>query len=330
MIISKTPLRMSWVGGGSDLPSFYREELGAVISTSINKYIYIALNPKFDGKIRLNYSRTEEVSDINQIEHPIFKQTLLHMGIKGGIEIASMADIPSKGSGLGSSSSFTVGLLNALYAYNNQYVSKEKLAKEACHIEINKCNEPIGKQDQYAAAFGGINLIKFHGNEDVTVEPIICNPDLYKNIEECTIVFYTGRTRSAFDLLARQSKELASLEKKNKMRRMVELAFILKTELESNSITNFGEILHENWILKSELTHGITDNQLNKWYNDGIKNGAKGGKLLGAGNGGFLMFFAEPQYHKNIENALAELQKVNIKFDNAGTQIVFYQPNQNI
>ena len=330
MIISKTPLRMSWVGGGSDMSSFYREELGAVLSTSINKYIYIALNPKFDGKIRLNYSKTEEVSDINQIEHPIFKQTLLHMGIKGGIEIASMADIPSKGSGLGSSSSFTVGLLNALYAFKNQYVSKEKLAIEACDIEINKCNEPIGKQDQFAAAFGGMNLIKFYGNEEVIVEPIICNPELYRNIEECTIVFYTGRTRSASDLLARQSKELASLEKKKKMRRMVELAFELKKELENNSIINFGEILHENWSLKSELTHGITDNQINKWYNEGIRNGAKGGKLLGAGNGGFLMFFAKPQYHKNIENALAELQKVNIKFDNAGTQIVFYQPNQNI
>jgi D-glycero-alpha-D-manno-heptose-7-phosphate kinase len=330
MIISKTPLRMSWVGGGSDMSSFYKEELGAVLSTSINKYIYIALNPKFDGKIRLNYSKTEEVSDIKQIEHPIFKQTLLHMGIKGGIEIASMADIPSKGSGLGSSSSFTVGLLNALYAFKNQYVSKEKLAIEACDIEINKCNEPIGKQDQFAAAFGGMNLIKFHGNEEVIVEPIICNPELYRNIEECTIVFFTGRTRSASDLLSRQSKELASLEKKKKMRRMVELAFELKKELENNSIINFGEILHENWLLKSELTHGITDNQINKWYNEGIRNGAKGGKLLGAGNGGFLMFFAQPQYHKNIENALAELQKVNIKFDNAGTQIVFYQPNQNI
>jgi D-glycero-alpha-D-manno-heptose-7-phosphate kinase len=326
MIISKTPLRMSWVGGGSDMSAFYKDELGAVLSTSINKYVYIALNPKFDGKIRLNYSKTEEVSSILEIEHPIFKQTLSYLGITGGVEIASMADIPSKGSGLGSSSSFTVGLLNALYAFKNQYASKEKLANEACDIEINKCNEPIGKQDQYASAYGGINLIKFHSNEDVTVEPIICSPNIFKSIEDHTLVFFTGRTRSASSLLVSQSKDMVTIEKKLLMRRMVQLAFDLKSELESNSIINFGNILHENWILKSQLTNGITDNQIDSWYNEGLRNGATGGKILGAGNGGFIMFFAPPETHTKITKALSFLQKVSIKFENSGSQIVFFQP----
>ena len=328
MIISKTPLRMSWVGGGSDLPAYYKEELGAVLSTSINKYVYIALNPKFDGRTRLNYSKTEEVDFVNQIEHPIFREVLQYLNIPGGIELASMADIPSKGSGLGSSSSFTVGLLNALYAYKNQYISKADLAREACYIELDKCGEPIGKQDQYAAAYGGINIIKFHADETVDVEPIICNPGLVKKIEQHTLVFFTGRTRSASALLAQQSKDLASLDRKKLMRRMVELVFELKSEMQNNILDNFGSILHENWVLKSQLTNGISDPQIDDWYKTGIKYGATGGKLLGAGNGGFLMFFAPPENHIRIQNALNRLKKVDFGFDNSGSQIVFYQPNK--
>lgn len=329
MILSKTPLRMSWVGGGSDISSYYKEELGAVLSTSIDKYIYVALNPKFDGRIRLSYSKTEEVDFVNQIEHPIFRETLFHTGIDGGVEIASMADIPSKGTGLGSSSSFTVGLLNVLYAYKNQYCSKENLANEACQIEILKCLQPIGKQDQYAASFGGINLIKFNSDETVSVEPVICSPNYKKKIEDFTLVFYTGRTRSASALLAQQSKDLLLADRKPLMRRMVELAFELKDEMQSNSISNFGEILHENWMLKSQLTKGISDPQIDKWYNEGIKNGAYGGKLLGAGNGGFIMFFAPPEKHDLIAKSLSKLKRVKFKFDESGAQIVFYQPNHN-
>ena len=328
MIISKTPLRMSWVGGGSDMAAFYKEEIGAVISTSIDKYVYIALNPKFDGKIRLNYSKTESVDIVDAIEHNIFRETLIHTGVLGGIEIASMADIPSKGSGLGSSSSFTVGLLNALYAYKNQFVSKADLAKEACEIEIEKCGEPIGKQDQYAAAFGGINLIKFHSNELVSVDPIICPPELVQKIEDYTLIFYTGITRSASAILATQSKNLAKSNKKSLMRRMVELVFELKRELESNSIQNFGEILHENWLLKTQITNSVTNSQIDEWYKIGLKHGALGGKLLGAGNGGFIMFFAPPEKHLNIEQALRGLEKINFKFENSGSQIVYYQPKR--
>ena len=240
MIVSKTPLRMSYVGGGSDLPAFYRDELGAVLSTSIDKYMYIALNRKFDGRIRISYSRTEEVDLYSQVEHPLVREALSLTGVQGGVEIASLADIPSKGSGLGSSSAYTVGLLNALYAYKNQFVSKETLARQACDIEINRCGEPIGKQDQYAAAYGGLNLLRFNPDESVSVDPVICNPALLRILEASTLVFFTGRTRSASAVLAKQSKDLLRDDRKVLMRRMVQLAFELKSELESGSLDNFG------------------------------------------------------------------------------------------
>lgn len=327
MIISKTPLRMSWVGGGSDLPSFYREEMGAVLSTTINKYVYIALNKKFDNRIRLNYSRTEEVNSIEEIEHPLFREALKLTNSTNGIEIASMADIPSGGSGLGSSSAFTVGLLNALYANKSLYSSSEKLAREACEIEIVKCLEPIGKQDQYAAAFGGINMIKFHPNDHVTVEPVLCSSNLIKSIESHTLVFFTGQTRSASEVLQKQGEALLNKDKKVLMRRMVGLVFDLKQELDSNSIENFGGILHENWRLKTEISSGISNPFIDEIYQVGMENGALGGKILGAGNGGFMMFFAPPSTHTYISKALHKLQKVEFLIESDGSQIVFFNPN---
>jgi D-glycero-alpha-D-manno-heptose-7-phosphate kinase len=326
MIVSKTPLRMSFVGGGSDLPAFYREEPGAVLSTSIDKYMYITVNRKFDGRIRLNYSRTEEADHQGQLQHPLVREALAMTGIPSGIEIASMADIPSKGSGLGSSSSFTVGLLNALHAYKNQYVSKEDLARKACQIEIERCGEPIGKQDQYAAAYGGLNLIRFHPDESVSVDPIIINPSLLGDLEASTLVFFTGRTRSASAVLANQSAALGSGDPRRLMRRMVELAFELKHELESGSIENFGDILDENWKLKAQLTAGITDSEIDSWYTTGMAQGARGGKLLGAGNGGFLMFHAPKERHDEIKKALPGLRPVTFHFEFNGAQIAFYQP----
>lgn len=318
---------MSYVGGGSDLPSFYREEVGAVLSTSIDKYIYVAVNRKFDGKIRLSYSKTEEVDEVSEIAHPLVREALSMLSIPGGIEIASMADIPSRGSGLGSSSSFTVGLLNALYAFNNQHVSKEVLAKQACEIEIDRCGEPIGKQDQFAAAYGGLNLIRFHSDDSVSVDPVICKPETIKKIDESTLVFFTGRTRSASDVLKNQSEAMRLEQRRILMRRMVELAFELKRELELGDVENFGSILDENWRLKSQLTSGITDPQIDEWYYKGVLAGATGGKLLGAGNGGFIMFYAPPERHENIKAALSGLKPIKFGFDRNGVQIVFYSPN---
>ena len=239
-----------------------------------------------------------------------------------------MADIPSKGSGLGSSSAYTVGLLNALYAYKNQFASKETLARQACEIEINRCGEPIGKQDQYAAAYGGLNLIRFHPDNTVSVDPIICQPETIQKLEDSTLVFFTGRTRSASTVLAKQSRALSSNHNKTLMRRMVQLAFALKGELEAGSLDNFGPILDENWRLKTQLTSNVSDSQIDNWYSIGMANGALGGKLLGAGNGGFIMFYAPPDRHNQIKSALSSLKPVRFRLDRAGAQIVHYQPTE--
>ncbi len=326
MIVSKAPLRMSFVGGGSDLPTFYREEMGAVLSTSIDKYMYICVNKKFDGGIRISYTKTEEVERREEIEHPLVREALDLVGIEGGIEIASMADIPSKGSGLGSSSTYTVGLLNALYAFRNQFASKEKLASQACEIEIDRCGEPIGKQDQYAAAYGGLNLIRFHPDDSVSVDPVICTPTLLQEMEDSTLVFFTGRTRSASAVLANQSAAMRTTDRRVLMRRMVQLAFEMKEQLESGTLEHLGNLLDENWRLKAQLTSGITDPQIDAWYACGIAHGALGGKLLGAGNGGFMMFYAPKERHAQIKDALSDLAPVKFRFDRNGAQIVFYQP----
>ena len=253
-------------------------------------------------------------------------QALEILGIDGGIEIASMADIPSKGSGLGSSSTYTVGLLNALYAYRNCFASKEMLARQACEIEIDRCGEPIGKQDQYAAAYGGLNLIRFHPDDSVSVDPVICKPSLLQELEDSTLVFFTGRTRSASAVLANQSAAMKTVERRVLMRRMVQLAFEMKAQLESGTLEHLGDILDENWRLKAQLTSGITDPQIDNWYATGMANGAWGWKLLGAGNGGFMMFYAPQERHAKIRAALSELEPVKFRFDRTGAQIVFYQP----
>ena len=327
MIVSKTPLRMSFVGGGSDLPAYYNYDEGAVLSTTIDKYMYIIVNSKFDGNIRLSYSITEDVDNVDKIKHPIVRNTLKMLEIPGGIEIASMADIPSKGSGLGSSSSYTVGLLNALHVYKKNYINREDLGKLACHVEIDLCKEPIGKQDQYIAAFGGLNLIRFYSDESVSVEPVICKPEIVDKLEESILIFYTGRTRNASTLLREQSKSMNNSVKRTLIKEMVKLAFDLKYILENENLDSVGELLDKNWRLKSQLVSGISDVQIDDWYQRGIKAGAKGGKLLGAGYGGFLMFFVPLEKHANVIKALSDLKEIPFSFDNSGSVIAFNQPN---
>lgn len=325
MIVSKTPFRMSFAGGGSDLPAFYREETGAVLSTTIDKYMYIAVNQKFDERIRIGYSRTEEVETVQQIEHPLVRHALEVAGIDGGIEITSMADIPSRGTGLGSSSSYTVGLLNALFAYRNTYASKEMLARLACEIEITRCGDPIGgKQDQYAAASGGLNLIRFQPDESVSVDPVICTPAVQAELEAATLVFYTGAARAASTVLAEQRPNIGV--SRPLVRRMAQLACELKKELESGRVDTVGPILDENWQLKRQTAGSVSTPQIDEWYAAGRAGGALGGKLLGAGMGGFLMFFAPPDRHTRIIRALPNLKPVQFRFDRTGTQVVFYQP----
>jgi D-glycero-alpha-D-manno-heptose-7-phosphate kinase len=315
---------MSFVGGGSDLPVFYRKFGGAVVSTTINQFVYITLNKKFDEKIRVSYSKTEEARTVDRIKHPLVRESMKLLNVDGGVEITSIADIPGKGSGLGSSSSFTVGLLHALHAYAERYASAEQLAREACEIEIGRCREPIGKQDQYAAAFGGLNFIEFHPDDSVRVEPILCKKETLRQLQEHTVVFYTGITRSASAILQHQQSAMASERKKQKvMRRMVELAHDLRRELQSNRVAAFGEIIHEGWMLKKSLTSGISTNLIDDWYAKARKAGAVGGKLLGAGAGGFLMFYALPDKHDAIAGALGKLRRMDFRFEPQGSRILF-------
>lgn len=324
MIVVKTPLRMSFVGGGSDLPAFYRRFGGAVVSTAIDKFIYLTVNRKFDNRIRIAYSRVEEPASVAKIKHPLVREAMQKLGITGGIEIMSMADIPAKGTGLGSSSSFTVGLLQALYAYQGQFASADRLGKEACEIEIERCGEPIGKQDQYAAAFGGFNFIQFHPDDSVSVDPIICRRETLKELQAGTLTFYTGLTRSASAILKHQTKALNTEKAKQKMlQRMVKLAHEMRSELQRNNAPVFGEMLHENWELKRQLAAGVSTTQIDDWYNRARKAGAIGGKLLGAGSGGFMMFYAPPERHEAIVRALKELRQVQFGFEPQGSKIIF-------
>lgn len=324
MIISRTPLRMSFVGGGSDLPVFYRKFGGAVVSTAINQFVYITVNRKFDEKIRVSYSKTEEAKTVERIKHPLVREGMKMLGIDGGVEITSIADIPARGSGLGSSSSFTVGMLQALHAFSGRHAGAEQLAREACEIEIGRCGEPIGKQDQYAAAYGGLNFIQFNPDESVFVEPIICQRETIEQLQAHTLVFYTGITRSASAILKHQQAALATEKKKqNVTRKMVALAHELRRELQHNRAASFGEIIHEGWRLKKSLTAGITSDAIDDWYERARKAGAMGGKLLGAGTGGFLMFYAPPERHEAIAIALGKLRRMKFAFEPSGSRIIF-------
>jgi len=324
MIISKTPLRMSFVGGGSDLPVFYRKFGGAVVSTAVNKFVYVTVNQKFDEKIRVSYSRTEEAKSVQKVKHPLVREGMRLLGIDGGVEITSIADIPAKGTGLGSSSSFTVGLLNALHAFANRFASAEQLARESCVIEIERCGEPIGKQDQYAAAFGGFNFIEFNPDDSVSVEPIICKRETMQQLQANTLAFYTGITRSASALLKTQQQAVANQKAKQKtMLKMVELARVLKAELQKNNLAAFGEIIHENWLLKRSLAREVSNRAIDDWYATARKAGAVGGKLLGAGSGGFLMFYAPREKHEGITRAMAKLRPIAFRFESQGSKIIF-------
>jgi D-glycero-alpha-D-manno-heptose-7-phosphate kinase len=314
---------MSFVGGGSDLPVFYRKSGGAVVSTAIDQFVYVTVNKKFDEKIRVSYSRTEEAKSAQKIKHPLVREAIKLLGIEGGIEITSIADIPSKGSGLGSSSTFPVGLLNALHAFSGRHAGAEQLAREACEIEIKHCGEPIGKQDQYAAAFGGLNYIQFNSDDSVHVEPIICKRDTIEQLQAQTLIFYTGITRRASNVLEQQQSALANEKKKRDVtKRMVELARVLRRELQQNRASSFGEIVHEGWLLKKTLARGISSSVIDDWYEMARNAGAIGGKLLGAGAGGFLMFAAPPEKHAAIERAL-KLRRMDFCFESQGSKIIF-------
>ena len=329
MIISRTPFRVSFAGGGSDLPSFYRRSTGAVLSTSIDKYMYIAIHPYFEkDKIQLKYSKTEQVGSIDDIKHPIFREVLKMYGLTG-VDLNSIADIPS-GTGLGSSSSFTVGLLNAVRAYIGKASSGEKLGELACDIEINRVGSPIGKQDQYAAACGGLNFITFYGDETVNVEKIIMQPEKKQELEDNLMMVFVGGEHSANTILKSQSAAISDLKKFEAQKQMVQLAYNLRESLENNNLDDFGRILHENWLLKKSLTAGISTGIVDEMYNKGIEAGALGGKLLGAGGAGFILFYCPKEKQAEFRERMGTITELNFKFDNYGSKIIYVGEKVNI
>ncbi|MEY8374762.1 GHMP kinase [Lachnospiraceae bacterium 56-18] len=321
MIITKTPFRISFCGGGSDMADFYRQHSGCVLSTTINRYMYLTIHPYFDElKTALRYSEIEIVDDINQINHSIFHQILKDMGISG-VEISSTADVPS-GTGLGSSSAFTVGLLHTLCCYQGKFVSKGWLAHEASQVEIEKLGNPIGKQDQYAAAYGGLNFIEFHRDDSVTVSPIIMQSETKEALEENLMMFYTGITHDANVILAEQRRNISKEDKTQNLVEMCRLARCMKESLEDNELSDFGKILNEGWIKKRELASGVTNSRIDELYQCAMENGASGGKLLGAGGGGFLLFYCEKYKQKRLEEALG-LKRFGFRFEHDGTSVVY-------
>ena len=324
MIISRTPLRVSFFGGGSDIPAYYRRCGGAVLSAAIDKSVYVTVSRKFDDSVRVSYSRMEEVAHASQVEHPLVREALALLGIEGGIEITSVADIPAKGTGLGSSSSFTVGLLNALHAYCGRQASAAKLAEESCHIEIERCGEPIGKQDQYAAAFGGLNFIRFQSDDRVELKKVACSANVVTALQENLLFFYTGVTRSASEILQKQARELtADACKAKAMGDMVRLAETAYSDLCAGNIESLGEMLHDAWQIKKRLTDSVSNKLIDDAYQAAIDAGAQGGKILGAGGGGFLMFYGAPGRHDAIRRALQPLRETPFRFAESGSSIIF-------
>lgn len=321
MIITRTPFRVSFCGGGSDIPQYYEKNGGCVLSTGITKYMYISIHPAFDEKsIMLKYSETEIVSDVEEIKHLYYKQMLKNMGLSG-VEIVSTADIPA-GTGLGSSSSFTVGVLNAMYSYIGKYVSRERLASEACNIEIEQLGQPIGKQDQYAAAYGGLNFYTFNKNGSVNVEPVLLKQTAYSELENNLLMFYTGDVRSASAILKEQIYNISDKQKEDNQKKMCEMTYELRERLYENDIDSLGDILHRSWMLKKTLASGISNRLIDGYYESALQNGALGGKLLGAGGGGFLLLYVPREKQEKVRKAL-DLKEIKFGFDVQGSTVVY-------
>ena len=321
MIVSKTPFRISFFGGGSDLPSYYMQEEGCVISTSIDKYLYITTSKKFDQSIRLSYSVTENVSETKHLQHDIVRNILEVFKVKTGIEITSVSDLPSNGTGMGSSSAFAVGLINALFKYTDgAKPNPEALALMACAVEIDMCGKTIGKQDQFACAYGGFNEFIFKKNS-VIANPIQISQDVKKELEENMLLLYTNTSRLANDILKEQSQNTESnLITMNNLKEMVKLAHIFKDNVINHKLENVGEMLDYSWQLKKNLTSNISNSELDELYEYCKKLGAKGGKILGAGGGGFMLIYADPKSQEKIKKELRRYKPFNVKIATEGSK----------
>lgn len=331
MVISRTPFRISFFGGGTDYPAWYMENGGAVLATTINKYCYIScryLPPFFDHKSRIIWSKMEYVNNISEIQHPSVRECLRFLNIDKGVEIHHDGDLPAR-TGMGSSSSFTVGLLHALYSLKGVMPTKRQLALDAIHLEQEVMRESVGSQDQAQVAFGGVNLIEFGGKEHIQVRPVTVNPQRIKFFQEHLMLFFTGFSRTASEIAAEQIKETPGKKKELKlMYGMVGKAIEILNG--NGGLLEFGKLLDESWQIKRSLTDKISTPLIDDIYSAAVGAGALGGKLLGAGGGGFILIFAEPKTHAAIREKLKELLYVPFKFENLGSQIIFYSPNDSL
>jgi D-glycero-alpha-D-manno-heptose-7-phosphate kinase len=324
MLISQTPLRISLAGGGTDLRAYYKDSDGFVVSTAIDKYMYVLIKERFDQKIYLNYAaRKEIVDDISEIQHELVRETGIVTGLRRGFELATFADIPSEGSGLGSSSSLTVGLLNAMYTFQGRQVTHDQLAEEACMIEIEVLKKPIGKQDQYIAAHGGLSAITFHGSERVTIEHIQLTEKERHHLGGNFMLFFTNVTRQAASILTEQRQKTA--ENRGQLRSIYELGKRIEETVRAKHFDEIGEILHENWEIKKGLASGITNAKIDNMYERARAAGAIGGKVAGAGGGGFLLLYVKPENQAKVREALKDYRQMPFMLDNFGATIIFNQ-----
>jgi len=326
MIITRSPLRITLGGGGTDLPSYYRDHGGFLISAAIDKYVYVTVMRPFTPGIFLKYSKLEQVNQIADVQHPIIRETLRLLELPSQIEITTLADIPA-GTGLGSSGSFTTALLKALYAYQRRLLHPSELAELACDIEINRLKEPVGKQDQYIAAYGGITCFTFCPDDTVVATPLAISQETRFDLEDNVLLFFTGFSRSAGSILQDQQvrTQHSDQDMLNNLHYVKELGLRSQQTLENGHVTQFGELMHEHWEHKKRRSGGMSNSQIDEWYQLGRANGAIGGKLVGAGGGGFLMFYAADRNRLRHAMARAGLQEVRFRFDFEGTKVLLLE-----
>ena len=321
MIIVQTPLRISFFGGGTDFPSFFLSEGGCVLSSAIDKYIFVTVKRRFDDMLRVGYTDTEMVNDLSEIKHDLIREALRKTDITHGVEVTTMGDIPTRGSGLGSSSTVTVGSLHAMYSFRGELVQAERLAREACEIEIDILGKPIGIQDQYIAAYGGMNFMEFMPSGEVLIHKLPLSPDLTRDLNDKVLLFYTGTTRSSASILTEQK---SNIEKRRKiLRAMKKIAHQACDELLSGNTDAIGEFLHESWQLKKQMASQISNGTIDEMYQAACKAGAVGGKITGAGGGGFFMVYCPYENQRSLRAALSPLQELPFRLEADGSKVIF-------
>lgn len=325
MILSRAPLRISFLGGGSDLPEYYSSSQGAVVSTTIDKYMYLAVNKTPNRGVRVSYERVEQVSDIDELSHDRARNTLQYFDIRTGIEISSFCEIPTKGTGLGSSSTYTVALCKALDHATGGNDTRFELAEAAFNIERVMCGDTLGKQDQYAAAFGGFNLIEFYKDGNVNVTPINITSNTMEELRNNLVMVYTGVKRTANDILTKHASNMKLDNKWLAQQKMVEYAYLGQSLLAKKELDDFGKLLDESWKLKRSIADNISNESIDTIYDEAIKAGALGGKILGAGGGGFLLFYVKPKNRNKVISSLSSFEVFdNFNFTDRGAEVVYY------